>query len=308
MYYYLLYNSSFSFIVENRLFSTILYGSILYILTHAILNYCDVSILTIINNYFWTTLTLDIISISYAIYNTFMTNANNIGNNSDSNVNSNLDSENSMNVSFNLLKNKINTMLDRKNDLTITQIPNTNTINNINNIKQSQNQTNNQTQNYHQTKNKVQIQEHFNNVSQSMTNSMNDLDFSDLDDSIQGIPSSTSLSLAQTPSQFSTPIKNLQHKNTNTHTNNTNHNHTNNSTTKLQASTPISLIRNNANGISNGIKIEPPMIQDDSFGNGNGNGNDNGNGNGNGLGNGNESVAGSDVGSIMDLEDFENSF
>jgi hypothetical protein len=284
MYYYLLYNSSFSFIVENRLFSTILYGSILYILTHAILNYCDVSILTIINNYFWTTLTLDIISISYAIYNTFMNTVNNTGNDSDSNTDSNLDSGNSnnLNVSFNLLKNKINTMLDRKNDLTITQIPNTNT----NTIKQSQ--TNNQF--YPQTKNKVQIQEHFNNVSQDMTNSMNDLDFSDLDDSIQGTPSTTSLSLAQTPSQFSTPIKNLQHKNTNNN---------NNSKPKLQASTPISLIRNNGmsngNGINNSIKIEPPIIQDDSFSNGLSNG-------------GNESVAGSDVGSIMDLEDFENSF
>ena len=293
MYYYLLYNSSFSFIVENRLFSTILYGSILYILTHAILNYCDVSILSIINNYFWTTLTLDIISITYAIYNTFMNNSMNAMNTDDSD--SNLDSRNSMNVSFNLLKNKINTMLDRKNDLTITQIPNTN------NIKQSQHQNQNQNQNQNtiypksQTKNKVQIQEHFNNVSQSMTNSMNDLDFSDLDDTIQGTPSTSSLSLAQTPSQFSTPIKNLQNKNT---TNNTN-NHINNNTTKLQASTPINLIRN---GISNGIKIEPPIIQDDSFGNGLANGL------GNGNGNGNESVAGSDVGSIMDLEDFENSF
>ena len=74
MYYYLLYNSSFSFIVENRLFSTILYGSILYILTHAVLNYCDVSILTIINHYFWTLLYLDIISFSYAIYNTYINN------------------------------------------------------------------------------------------------------------------------------------------------------------------------------------------------------------------------------------------
>jgi hypothetical protein len=286
MYYYLLYNSSFSFIVENRIFSTILYGSILYILTHAILNYCDVSILTIINNYFWTTLTLDIISITYAIYNTFMNNTmNNTMNNADSDSNLDSGNTNSMNVSFNLLKNKINTMLDRKNDLTITQIPNTN------NIKQSQNQKKNQNQNniYANPKNKVQIQEHFNNVSQSMTNSMNDLDFSDLDDSIQGAPSTTSLSLAQTPSQFSTPIKNLQ--------SNSNSN-SNNGSTKLQASTPISLIRNNGNGngnsMSTGIKIEPPIIQDESFGNG--------------LGNGNESVAGSDVGSIMDLEDFENSF
>jgi hypothetical protein len=110
MFYYLLYNSSFSFIINNRLFTTILYGSILYILTHAILNYCNIEILNIINNYFWIIFTLDIISLSYGIYQTFtkplQTNSN---------------TENNLNVSFNLLKNKINTLLDRKNDLTITQ-------------------------------------------------------------------------------------------------------------------------------------------------------------------------------------------
>ena len=68
MFYYLLYNSSFPFIVENRLFSTILYGSILYILTHAILNFCEISILTIINNYYWTLFSLDIISFVYSLY------------------------------------------------------------------------------------------------------------------------------------------------------------------------------------------------------------------------------------------------
>ena len=134
MFYYLLYNSSFSFIVENRLFSTVLYGSILYILTHAVLNYCDVSILTIINNYYWTLLSLDIISFTYAIYNSIINN-NDINNNSN-----NVSGEgNSMNVSFNLLKNKINTMFDRKNDLTITHIPNTNNSNNNNNSNNSNN-------------------------------------------------------------------------------------------------------------------------------------------------------------------------
>ena len=67
MFYYLLYNSSFSFIVDNRLFSTILYGSILYILTHAILNYCSIEILTIINHYFWIIFVLDIISLIYGL-------------------------------------------------------------------------------------------------------------------------------------------------------------------------------------------------------------------------------------------------
>ena len=111
MFYYLLYNSSFSFIVDNRLFATILYGSILYILTHAILNYCKVEILEIINNYFWFIFTLDFISLGYGVYQ-------NINLNTDAESKSNLD------VSFNLLKNKINTIgtyFNKKNDISITE-------------------------------------------------------------------------------------------------------------------------------------------------------------------------------------------
>jgi hypothetical protein len=109
MFYYLLYNSSFSFIVDNRLFTTILYGSILYILTHAILNYCNIEILNIINNYFWIIFTLDIISLSYGIYQEIINPIQNNPNNPN-----HPNSENTLNVSFNLLKNKINTLLDRK--------------------------------------------------------------------------------------------------------------------------------------------------------------------------------------------------
>jgi hypothetical protein len=118
MFYYLLYNSSFSFIVDNRLFSTILYGSILYILTHAILNYCSIEILTIINHYFWIIFILDVISLLYGIYQVYMNPEIN-----NPNGNGNTTNSNDLSVSFNLLKNKINTLLDRKNDLTITQIP-----------------------------------------------------------------------------------------------------------------------------------------------------------------------------------------
>lgn len=110
MFYYLLYNSSFSFIVDNRLFSTVLYGSILYILTHAILNYCKVEILEIINNYFWYIFVLDIISLIYGVYQTLAIPLSNSGT-------ANLD------VSFNLLKNQINTIssyFNKKNDISIT--------------------------------------------------------------------------------------------------------------------------------------------------------------------------------------------
>ena len=121
MFYYLFYNSSFEFITNNRLFSTILYGSILYVITHAILNYCDVEILQIIKNYFWIILLLDIISFIWCIYNSLTTINNNISNNinpSSNNITNNND--NNLQVSFNLLKNKINTFLDKKNNLTIT--------------------------------------------------------------------------------------------------------------------------------------------------------------------------------------------
>ena len=227
MFYYLLYNSSFSFIVESRLFSTILYGSILYILTHAVLNYCDVSILTIINNYYWTLFTLDIISFFYSLYQDFI---NDNGNNTNG--------RNDLNVSFNILKNKVNTILDRKNDLTITQ-----------------NQVQNQVQNKQNNNN--------NNANPKQKNSA----------SQQG-----------SSNKFSTPISQLQNIKQNTNN---------------KSSTPITIIRNN-------INIEEPYIDDQNDFNDLNDLNINNQGNqGNQDTQYGESVAGSDVGSIMDLSDFE---
>jgi len=273
MFYYLLYNSSFSFILENRLFSTVLYGSILYILTHAVLNYCELSILTIINNYYWTLLTLDIISFSYAIYNSFINNTYIVNNNSMNDSGEG----NNMNVSFNLLKNKINTMLDRKNDLTVTRVSDTN---------YNQNNNNNQTYNLKDKNNKNQIQEHFKNTltnnscnnfidtnKDTNTDPLDNLDFTDLE---HIAPSSNEL---KTSTQFSTPINQLK-KNSNV-----NHN-INTSIPNNLSSTPISLIRTN-------VKIDEPIVNDYTTPINN---------------NCNESNAGSDVGSVMDLEDFANSF
>lgn len=115
MFYYLLYNSSFEFISSNRLFSTILYGSILYIISHAILNYCNVEVLGIIKNYFWIIFTLDIISFSWSLYQLLTLQSNNASSGSANG------SPEDLTVSFNLLKNKISTLFDRnKNNLTIT--------------------------------------------------------------------------------------------------------------------------------------------------------------------------------------------
>ena len=227
MFYYLLYNSSFSFIVESRLFSTILYGSILYIITHAILNFCDISILNIINNYYWTIFTLDIISFCYSLYQTYI-----IGN-----------EPNNLNVSFNLLKNKINTMLDRKNDLTITEIPQykqKNISNQNYNYNKNQNQNQNQNQNFENINNTSNIEPIMNNNMQK---------------------------------KFSTPISQLQNQRQ--------------STTNNKSSTPISLIRNNTN-------VFEPHINEDNFQIDNQDNN-----------NYEESNTGSDVGSVMDLTDFE---
>jgi hypothetical protein len=222
MFYYLLYNSSFSFVVENRLFSTILYGSILYILTHAVLNYCDISILNIVNNYYWTLFTLDIISFLYAFYQSITDN----------------NPRNDLNVSFNLLKNKINTIIDRKNDLTITQSTvlnknNTNSNNSNNNIN---NNNNNNT-----------------NLKQQNINT-------------------TPL---QTSNKFSTPISQLQ---------NINQGSSNSNQQGNQASTPISLICNNVNIVEPFIDMQDEQFNQYA-----------------------ESNTGSDLGSLMDLADFENS-
>ena len=218
MFYYLLYNSSFSFIVESRLFSTILYGSILYILTHAILNYCDISILTIVNNYYWTLFSLDIISFTYSFYQTITDN----------------NPQNDLNVSFNLLKNKINTIIDRKKDLTITQ----STIQN----KNSNTNTNN-------------------------TNSINNT---------PSLKQQNNIAPLQSSNKFSTPISQLQNVKQN--------NQQSNQQNIQSSSTPISLIRNNVN------VVEPFVDEQDEQYNQYA-----------------ESNTGSDLGSVMDLSDFETS-
>ena len=99
MYYYLLYNCSFEFINNNRLFTTILYGSILYILTHAILNYCNLEILNIINNYFWIIFTLDIFTFVYVLY-LYFTNSQQQAYTINDDSNSNSNSNSNVNVSI----------------------------------------------------------------------------------------------------------------------------------------------------------------------------------------------------------------
>uniref|UniRef100_A0A6C0EYV5 Uncharacterized protein n=1 Tax=viral metagenome TaxID=1070528 RepID=A0A6C0EYV5_9ZZZZ len=257
MFYYLLYNSSFSFIVENRLFSTVLYGSILYILSHAVLNYCGVSILSIINNYYWTLFVLDVSSVIYSIYQS-ITNGNeasNGSNNSNDNNNKNGESSNSLNVSFNLLKNKINTILDRKNDLTITHIPIQN------NQTTSSQSASSQSSSQSARKSSKQISAQINNTNIDDDDPLNILP--DFEPPISISPASSN--------QFSTPINRLKGGNKPTTQSSSNN------------STPLNLIRGKANN------TEPIINEFDNNNN-----------------NYAESNA-SDLGSVMDLEDFETS-
>ena len=67
MYYFLLLNSSL-LSAENKFFSIILFGSIAYIITHAIIYYTPLKLLEIFRNYYWVIFALDIFTTSYKIY------------------------------------------------------------------------------------------------------------------------------------------------------------------------------------------------------------------------------------------------
>ena len=74
MFFYLIYNSSVGkhYELEKRYLTTLLYGSILYILTHAYLNSSSLVFISKMKNYFWLIFTLDCMSMAY-IY-TFVNN------------------------------------------------------------------------------------------------------------------------------------------------------------------------------------------------------------------------------------------
>ena len=67
MYYFLLLNSSL-ITAENKFFSLILFGTITYIITHAIIYYTPLKLLEIFRNYFWVIFALDLFTTSYKIY------------------------------------------------------------------------------------------------------------------------------------------------------------------------------------------------------------------------------------------------
>ncbi len=247
MFYYLLYNSSFAFIIDNRLFSTILYGSILYILTHAILNYCSIEILGIVNNYYWYIFSLDIISLTYAIYQS-VTRYSQLQSNEQMQGNNTAGGDDNLEVTFNLLKNKINTIgnyFTKKNELTITEpIPTTpraplriNTSSSPSSLAPAP-------------------------ISTPITGiTINNLDN-------QNDFTNKPNKKYTTTGSLSTPLSNLGHP----------------TTLSNNASTPLSLLRENLMTVPDPIITENEFNEDYA-----------------------ESNAGSDLGSVMDLDDFEKS-
>lgn len=269
MFYYLLYNSSFEFISSNRLFSTILYGSILYIISHAILNYCNVEVLGIIKNYFWIIFTLDIISFSWSLYQLLTLQPNNASSGS-ANGSANGSPED-LTVSFNLLKNKISTLFDRnKNNLTITANEQPQSAGPIR-IAHSQYGSSNITSSNITPPNAAPAN---NSSGMSISN--------------QSISSSSSASVT---GNYSTPISQLHRQPNSPSSSSLNIPEYPSITTPQHSqpsgngsSTPISLLREK-------INIPEVNIQENNY-------------NGDNF---TESVAGSDVANVMDLEDFEKS-
>jgi len=117
MYYYLIYNSSIGnhYELEKRYLTTILYASILYILTHAFLSSSQSEFAKKIRNYFWMIFILDCCSMSYVYY---------FDSDSDQHTENNL-VDNILNQ-INNVKNKLNNTINKN------QIPNLNEENNEN--------------------------------------------------------------------------------------------------------------------------------------------------------------------------------
>jgi hypothetical protein len=118
MVFSLFYHSTI--IKENKLFYSLLYGSVLYLVIHAIMSFADSPTIDIIkNNYFWTLFYLDLGSFLYFSYND-----NTPSKTRDNSKNTSGENENDIKVTINTLKNKINNILTPEGSLHLsTQEP-----------------------------------------------------------------------------------------------------------------------------------------------------------------------------------------
>lgn len=66
MFYYVIYNSTvLNYSNNNKKLNTFIYGTVLYILSHGLINSYDNKFAKYIKNYFWVVLAIDIFSIYY---------------------------------------------------------------------------------------------------------------------------------------------------------------------------------------------------------------------------------------------------
>jgi hypothetical protein len=106
MYYFLLYNSNLinTNYPNQKIIIVLIYGSILYMVSHAIIYHTNITFLNILRSYFWNIFMLDIIVLVYKLFGT------------DSNI-----SNDNLKLSINLLKNKIYNMMDTNNNINIEE-------------------------------------------------------------------------------------------------------------------------------------------------------------------------------------------
>jgi hypothetical protein len=113
MFYLLFYKSTLT--NQNKIFLTVLFGSLLYIIIHAILTFSNIETLDVIKkNYFMYFFIIDLGSTIYLIYEEQYNKTSGLYNkNKNKNINEN--NENDLSVKINLLKNTIYDVIGKKN-------------------------------------------------------------------------------------------------------------------------------------------------------------------------------------------------
>ena len=132
MYYFLLFNSSL--IINNysnqKLILVLTYGSILYMISHAIIFHTNIPFLIVLRSYFWNLFMLDIMVLVYKLWGS-----------------ENITPNENLKLSINLLKNKIYNMMDAKHNINIED-QNLNSNSNYNTNTNNTNNNDNNDDNY----------------------------------------------------------------------------------------------------------------------------------------------------------------
>jgi hypothetical protein len=130
MFYYVIYNSTvLNYSNNNKNLNTFIYGTVLYILSHGLINSYDNQFAKYIKSYFWIVLAIDIFSIYY-LHNFI-----------------NLENDNENENDKNSLKNLLNAFYNNNPNKISNTNTNTNTNTNANDGKDNQNEKDNQIKN-----------------------------------------------------------------------------------------------------------------------------------------------------------------